>query len=171
MKNTKPQVVVGSSLKEIPDFYQIKLWHKGQKERARFGIMDQYSPGAKKAWKKRQLVIKDAISPSCYLVNADEVEIQPIDICGFENEYDKFIDSQQEKEQKVSDKIKGIKAGKLFQVGVADGYAYYFVVSVSKSKATIEWRGYSADRYVDNTFGFGGTFPLKCIEPHVSFGD
>lgn len=169
-KETKTVVVDGATLTSIPDFYRVKLWHKGEKEMYRFGIMDQYDEEAKKAWKKRQLIIEDAVFPRHYRVNVDEMEIQ--EIKDFPpTEYDEFVENHYAQAKETSNKVKGIGTGKLFGVGVGDGTAWYVITRVTKTNVTIEWRGYCGDRWTDRTLGWGGTFPRRCIEPHVRFED
>jgi hypothetical protein len=54
--------------------------------------------------------------------------------------------------------------GQMFYVGVGDGMAYYVVTEVKRVYATISWRGFSGDRWVDRMFGYGGKFRIADID-------
>ena len=49
-----------------------------------------------------------------------------------EEEYQKVLETN----RKIG---KGIRAGKIFQVSVADGYAYYKITKKTKQFCTVEW--------------------------------
>lgn len=58
--------------------------------------------------------------------------------------------------------------GKIFSIGVADGYAYYEVVRVNKKTVRIKWRkDLCLDEYCYYGWGGGGTFDKELIEHKV----
>ena len=60
---------------------------------------------------------------------------------------------------------KGICVGKLFTVPVADGCAFYEVMSIGKLMVNIIWRpDLHPDQYRDLVLGDGGKFPKVTIE-------
>ena len=88
----------------------------------------------------------------------------------FENcdEYHTHVQNEYKKAAMVSKALgPGLKLGKLFSIGVADGAAWYVVTAITKKSCTIEWRGYDFDRYQDQILRWGGKFPRNCIEPLV----
>lgn len=82
--------------------------------------------------------------------------------------FDKF-DKHFEEEIAKSDTLpKGLVPGKIFQIGVADGYAYYEVVKVNKKTVKIKWKkDLCCDEYQYYGWGVGGSFPISLIEPLV----
>lgn len=150
--------------KEIPDLYQIKFRPRGRNVEFRYGVVEEYDDEAKKLWKKKILMVNDAILPVYHELTPAEYEIIPLDC--MDSEYDDYLDKEHELAQKTSKKAKGL-VGKLFRVGVGDGYASYVVVKESARTATIEWRGFCADRWHDHVFGSGGAFDKKIIRREV----
>jgi hypothetical protein len=66
-----------------------------------------------------------------------------------------------DKEQKA----KGEILWRYFRRNVADGYAYYQIIKVTKKTATIKvCRGICLDEWTDNMLGEENTLPLKMIE-------
>jgi hypothetical protein len=41
---------------------------------------------------------------------------------------------------------------------------YVDLTKVNKKSVAIEWRGFSLDRWVDQHFGYSGTYPRQMIE-------
>ena len=76
---------------------------------------------------------------------------------------DVYIARQLDAAMKRSDKLKGLKPGKLLSTQVADGRAWYEVTAVHRGWVTIEWRGYSLDRWHDQVLCGGGDFPRDMI--------
>lgn len=82
-----------------------------------------------------------------------------------DDEYDKYVDAELKKAQRLSDSVgNGVRVGKLFSVGVADGAAWYVVTKVTERNATVSWRSFCPDHYKDQVLGCGGTFPKRVIE-------
>ena len=154
--------------KEIPDIYEVKFRPRGDADEYYYGVAEQYEDMALKLWKKGILMVKDSILPIYYELTPDKYEIVPVDICG--NEYDKYIDKELALAIKASDKAKGL-VGKMFSCGVGDGSAFYVVVGETKTKADIEWRGFSLDRWESPVFGMGGRFDKKLIQKEVGRRD
>jgi len=86
-----------------------------------------------------------------------------------DNEFEKFLDGRQADAEKIDKEAgAGIKVGRLFYTPVGDGSSCYVVTKVGKRNSTIEWRPFGgADRWVDRTFGYGGSVPNKMIEPYL----
>ena len=153
--------------KDIPDIYLVKFRPRGQEVEFRYGVVDQFDDEAIKLWKLKILMVDDAIIPFYHKVTAEDFEIIPLDICGRDNEYDKYVEAEYKKAEKVAKKAKGL-VGKLFRIGVADGHACYIVTGETARTANVEWRGFGGlDRYHDHAFGNGGTFDKKFVERYV----
>jgi hypothetical protein len=60
--------------------------------------------------------------------------------------------------------------GRMFTVGVGDGYAHYVVTAVKRVNCDVEWRGFSGDRWVARPFGYGGSFRRKDVEQYCRPG-
>ena len=134
----------------------------------RYGTVN-FDDESKAAFEKGFLIVSDAILPK-----SDRVEISKARrIMGenYPNEYDQYVERAFEEASKVSDSLKGLKVGKLLNVPVGDGYAWYVVTNVSERSVHIEWRGFSADRWADQVLGWGGPFPRRAIEPLVMNAD
>lgn len=113
--------------------------------------------------------VEEAITGRLYEVHESRITDLPTE---FDGEYDKYVEGELKIAQEHSWALpKGVRPGKLFSVGVADGCAYYLVTKTTKRTATIEWRGFGLDRYFDQVLGSGGTFPIECIEPLVRRAD
>ena len=171
-------------MKEIPNWYQVKYrqTHARNGERVcrgkwKFGLLERYSEEAKQAWPKAYIV-DDAITGQLYRVPSEGFEVveiptgefKPISfsdedtVSPWDNEYSDYVNKEWQKAKAKSDKIQGCKKGKMFWLGVADGCAHYVVVRAGKNTVTVEWRGFGADRYVDQVLGYGGSFPRRVIE-------
>ena len=62
----------------------------------------------------------------------------------------------------------GLVLGKIFSIGVADGYAYYEVVRVNKKTVRIKWRkDLCLDDYQYFGWGEGGLVDIGLIEQRV----
>jgi hypothetical protein len=156
-------------LADISDLYQVKFRPIGRKVEFRYGVVDTHSDEAKKLWgKKWMLTVDDAILPTYWELDTDHYEIIPLDVMS--SEYDDYLDKQYHLAEKMAKKAKGL-VGKMFRCGVGDGYASYVVVRESAKTATIEWRGFCADRWHDHIFGSGGTFDKKLIQREVKCTD
>ena len=157
--------------KDMPDYYRVKYRLHGTDE-WRYGIQERYTDEAENLWKKKgNLIIEDAITPKRYEINPKQCEIVPLEFkFGEDDEYDNFTTAEFEQAQKTSNKAKGL-VGKLFDMPVADGMAWYVVTAETARTATVEWRGFCLDRWVDRTYGYGGKFPKKMIAREVGFRD
>ena len=59
---------------------------------------------------------------------------------------------------------KGVVVGKVFGIGVADGYAYYEVVRVNKKTVRIKWReDITLDSYQYFAWGTGCSVPAHLV--------
>lgn len=150
------------------DFYQVKFRWEGE---WKYGFNDRWGDKkeAAKAHVQNCLLIEDAITPQRYIVPVSDVV--PIDIETFPNEFTKFVDAQMDEAIAKSNSLDGLQPGKLFRIGVGDGYAWYVVVKVNKKTCKIEWRGFCGDRWYDHWFGIGGTFSKSKIASYVEYED
>jgi len=84
------------------------------------------------------------------------------------SEYQQYVRAQHKAAKERSDSLgDGLKTGKLFQVNVADGYAYYVVTRVNKKSVRVECRYFGGDSYCDQVLGAGDSFPKSAIEPLI----
>jgi hypothetical protein len=80
------------------------------------------------------------------------------------DELEVFVRNERTKAIEFSQSLPdGLSVGKMFIVGIGDGHAWYIVTKVTKKTATVEWRGFSPDRYRDSILGLGGAFPKDAI--------
>jgi len=165
-------------MSDIPKLGRLKFWPKWNDKDIRFGDVSRYSEEAKESWQSRNLLIENPIDGTLMEVPIDDItyeeqpygweEYDPETHNFIDTEYDRYInDSQKEAEKKSVSVGKGVVKDKLFSVPVADGCAVYVVTKVNKKSVKIEWRGFHPDRWVDGTLGYGGSFPMHCIEGHV----
>jgi len=145
----------------IPNWYQVKYRYNGSTGPWSYGIVDQYSKEAKQCWKSGDLVIEDAILSRRYRVPKNGFEIRPLGF-NIRGEYDKFVEKEFKKALAHSKRTRCL-VGKLFRMGVGDGYAFYVVKDIKKNQVEIEWRSYQGDRYYDQALGGGGWFPKSMI--------
>lgn len=62
--------------------------------------------------------------------------------------------------------------GRLLQIQVGDGYAYYEIARVGTRSVRLKWRGdIGLDDYQDAVLGSGGSFPRARIEELVARQD
>ena len=155
--------------------YQVKFKWNGK---TLYGIVETYSDEAKAAAKKGNLIINDAVLPVYYEVK-DDKDVVDID-SEYPSEVDKYVDNALREAIDLSNSLEGVKVGKLFSIGVGDGYAWYIITidfsqnwycinKVNRKTCVVEWRGFCADRWHDHHFQGGGTFPISEIERYVKF--
>jgi hypothetical protein len=173
--------------KKLPDLDRIKFRAIQAQDGSpcigkwRYGTFEKWGADTEKHWPK-DYVVADAISGERFLVaNDGSWEVVGIPrgpmrdfsrnddsrVSFYDDEYGDFIDKEWQKAQEKSKKAKGCSAGKLFKIGVADGYAYYVVTRGGKRNVSVEWRNFGGDSYYDQILGGGGSFPRHCIEPLV----
>jgi hypothetical protein len=130
-----------------------------------YGIAAYLDEKEKKEAPAGHALIQDAVLPRSYWVP----ETQLVDIETEYGTYDlktgewknqdelhTFVSAEFRKAQELSDSLgDGVKVGKLFSIGVADGSAWYVVTRVKGSKCDVEWRGFFPDRWTDHHFGWG----------------
>ena len=152
----------------IPDLYQVK-WCPGF---WRYGVVDRWGESSIQYYQEEQnVIVNDAITPARHVVAVSE--LVPIDTSfNPPDEYTAFVEEQYRIAKGRSDSLpEGLHPGKLFRVPKGDGHAWYVVTKVNKKTVTIEWRGYSLDRWVDDRFGFGGREKRETIEMFVARED
>jgi hypothetical protein len=169
------------STNEIPDLYRIKIWREGNPKDVRFGIVERYDEDAKNYWKEKKLLVADAITGHLFLVQHDDPELviedqplkwgksDPETRMSIDTEYDRLInDAYKEACEKHKAAGKGVKAGKLCSVGVADGCAMYVITKVNKKTCKVEWRAFGGgDNYVDRRWGYESTVPLDDAQMYI----
>ena len=154
--------------------YQVKFQRGGK---THYGIVRNYDDTAKEAAKRGELIVDDAVLPVAYRVKESDVtdiemKFGRLDLASGRfvdsDEYHTYVGDEYAKAEKLSKSLgKGVKVGKLFAIGVADGSASYVVTKVNKKTCKVEWRGFCLDRWVDHWLGYGKTVPLKDIERYV----
>jgi hypothetical protein len=169
--------------KEPKEMYQVKIVQTDNPDNVLFGRVERYTDGFDEAYAEGFLLIEEPVYGKRYKVPMNEFEIIDMPFgdwskrdketgMSVDTEYDRYINDEYKKHQARSDAAgEGIKKHKMFQVGVADGYAVYVITSAGKKNVKIEWRGFCADNYTDMTLGWGGSFPRHCIEPHIGWAD
>lgn len=121
---------------------------------------------AKRRWDRGVVRVNDAVLPIYIDLPISRVTSVPYATDFRNDEYYKYVEDELEKAQRLSDSLgAGIRVGKLFSLGVADGSAWYVVTKVNKTTVKIEWRGFCPDHYHDQVLGGGGSFPRRMIEP------
>lgn len=84
------------------------------------------------------------------------------------DEFEMYVDAERKKAEKTSEECgRQLKPGKMFFTPVGDGTAYYVVTKVGPKTCTVEWRGFSGDRWVDHFFGHGGNFRNSDIKRYL----
>jgi hypothetical protein len=158
-------------MSDMPDLYRIK-WRRGGSN-WRYGIVysSSFNEDEKKAWDEHKaLWVEDAVIPKGDWVYYEKDEVVPIEFGSFDpedpDEYEEYVQKEYIKAKEKSKRAKGL-TGKMFTVGVADGYAHYVVVKENKKTAKVEWRGFCPDRYSDAMMQWGGTFPKDRVEEQV----
>lgn len=127
--------------------------------------------------KKGEFVVADAVFPISYRIrDTDLVDIpigkfgpMPDGSMGFNDDYHYYVAEELAKAEALNARLKkpGAVVGKLFTVGVGDGYAWYVIIKVNKRTCKIEWRGFSGDRYVDQRYGYIKTVPTEDLLPFL----
>lgn len=154
----------GTAPKSAFDMYNIRVLTEKNNlwETLVTGVVDPYSDLAKTHRLKNEVIVSDAITGHLFAFPVDNPTYRFEEVDFFEMV--EFTDKAYEVAKTHSDSLKGLVEGKLFSIGVADGYAHYEVVKVNQKSVHVEWRGYCPDRWVDTVLGYGGSFPRKNIE-------
>lgn len=152
-------------MSKLMDYYQV-AWTDA-KGRTRYGVVNT-SEEAHEEFKRGYLIVSDAIVPGSDVVELKKARKLKAE---FQGEYDKYVEKALEEATRLSNSIDGLAPGKLFNIGVGDGYAWYVVTKVTPKNVTVEWRGFCMDRWTDQVLGWEGTFPRRAIEPLVKRAD
>lgn len=159
--------------------YQVKFQWEGS---TLFGIVDSYSDSAKRAARRGNIIIQDAVLPVSYEVKEDSNLIDiPMEIGRYDHasgdfvggdEYHQYVQDQYNITRAASNSLPTkVVPGKMFKIGVADGYACYVVVKTRSRLCDIEWRGFCLDRYHDHHFGSGGRFKSSDVLRYIKYED
>jgi len=171
-----------SDRSDRPEIGRIKYWAKINKSDVRFGEVQKYSDEAKEYWKEGKVLLEDPVTGQVTLAELDAIEYEeqpynwdetdPDTYMDIGTEYDRYVnDAFKEHIRKSDEADDGVVKDKMFTVPVADGSAYYVVTKVNKKSVDIEWRGFCPDQWHDGTLGWGGNFPMHCIEQHCNWAD
>ena len=88
-----------------------------------------------------------------------------VDWKDYNKEFDRYFADEMAKSKALSE---GIRIGKIFDIVVADGYAYYEISKVFKTKVHLKWRrDLCPDRYMDHHFRDGGSFDRQDVEGYI----
>lgn len=151
------------------DLYMVKFESKGK---TYFGVVESYSNEAKDYAAQGKCIVADAVLPKNYLVAREKLVSIAFGLWrehDFDDEYHQYVAAEFKKAEAISDALAdGIHVGSLFGTHVGDGTAWYVVTAVNQRTCTVEWRGFSMDRYKDRYFGDGGNFPIKRISQFVA---
>ncbi len=156
--------------------YKVEYQFRGQ---TRYGIVS-----SQKSRKPGYVIVEDAVLPfSAEVLDTDTKDVaERKDFPTYDmntgyitkggDKYDHFVNAahmQADADDKAAGK--GVKVGRMFTLGVADGRAYYVVVKVGPKTCKVEWRGFCLDRYVDQVLGYGKTLPAKDVAQWVNRAD
>ncbi len=152
---------------KIPDWYEIR-WMDAV-DGLKYGVLDTTSDAAKVAAKTGHLLVEDAVFPERYMLPPEHVEPVPRIKGTYETDLTRFVEAAMKKAFELHDSmpVDVCAVGKLVRRPRGDGYAWYVVTKVTRGTCSIEWRGFSLDRWVDDIFGHGGQFPRRIIEPLI----
>jgi hypothetical protein len=154
---------------EFKDFqpYRVKMTAHDTGEIV-YGIVDRFHKRAESLFKTGRCIVEDAVLPTSYTVFISDLIEIPFGDDRNPDEFTKFVEEAEAKAKMTSDDLGDVVApGKLFTIGVGDGHAPYVITAVTPRTCKIEWRGFSPDRYSDQIFGFGGTFPKSIVAPFI----
>lgn len=156
--------------------YLVKFERDGQ---TIYGIAETHAADAAKLQKKGLVLVSDAVLPTSYHVQESLLIDIPVEMGRWDpethdfvgqDEYHEYVKGEFRKAQEISAKVPpGVRAGKLFSIGVGDGSAHYVITKVTKTRATVEWRGFCMDRWTDHHFGWGRTVAIADVERYVKF--
>jgi hypothetical protein len=86
--------------------------------------------------------------------------------CSFDDQYHAYVERHFAQARERSEALQSFDIGALIALPVGDGRAYYVVTELTDSSCTLQWRGFSPDRWQDHVLGWGGQFDRDRIEPH-----
>lgn len=146
----------------------------------KFDIGDGEQFGVFSKWEGANAIVVDAILPKSYVVPMSRLsEIEMGDWLRpdfsdeasptMSDEFHQHVAKEFRKALDLNAKLASergrdtVAPGRLLTVPVGDGRAWYVVTRVSRKSARIEWRGFAPDRWRDNRFGFGGSFPIEMV--------
>ena len=151
-------------MKPNDDLYQVKFTDPAGV--THYGIAESYGEDAERARESGNVLVGDAILPAQYEVPVGSVT--PLDID--DGEFDQYIEAEFKKAREASAEAgPGVVVGKLFRIGVGDGYAWYVVTKVRRSSCDVAWRGFSGDRWADHHYGYGRKASVKDVGRYISW--
>lgn len=105
---------------------------------------------AKELALENKLLVLDAIYPQKWIIHETDI----IDVSF--DEYDNFVIQKFKTAKAKSDMLPNeCIVGKLVKFNTIDGLSWYKIIRVSKTRVTLEWRGYST--CIEPVLGYGGT--------------
>jgi hypothetical protein len=141
--------------------YRVRFDHRGER---RYGVVDNYSQDAKEVMADEKFLVNDAILPKSWVVKESDIIDVPFAKDHKEDEFDNYVTREMNKALEISKNINGCAVGKILRFSVADGYAFYIVVKLTKRLAHLEWRGFCLDRYTESVLGYEGTISRERCE-------
>jgi hypothetical protein len=165
-------------IKELKSAYYVKYkvpkWlsidTKFEEGSIRYGVISAFEDSSKEEWNRGNVIVCDAITPASFILpndeNVNEISKEPVDPKNpWKNEFDLYVEKDLEIAENAQESLKpGIVKGRIITVQVGDGYAYYIVTKVNKTTCTLEWRGWSPDRWKSQLFGFGGSYRISDVK-------
>ena len=164
------------TLKTLKDWSFADVRWSDDEGSIQYGSVYIYQDDAESLFKRDGLIVSHALFPMILELPIDRVEAVLKHNYQTGGPFDAFevyayLDAEYRKATAHAATLPaGLVAGKLFSVGVADGYATYIVTKVNPKTVKIEWRGFCPDRYTDRVLGWGGTFKRENIE-HLVIAD
>jgi hypothetical protein len=166
---------------KLEDFNFKMVFYVHQKtKKMRIGRIDVHDKEAKEKFAEGLLIVNDMILPDASLALISNVtligdylkkHLTPTQITALSKYNPEMVieDSWRTHWLKeavaLNAKLTKFGVGCTFEMPVGDGCAHYVVTKVAKTMCDVEWRGFSADNWVDRVFGYGGKFRIKDVKP------
>lgn len=148
-------------MNDIP--YEVRYTYDGE---TRYGVVDQYDDEAEEAIARGKWVVSDDILPQRTVLDPNQCTAIDWDDQGKKEWEEASYNEAMKKAEALPDDR--LCVGHIFSIGVADGHATYLVTKLTKTRATVEWRGWhNGDRYIDHYFGWGRSCPIKDVWGYV----
>jgi len=159
--------------------FRYKVKFRGGGGRMYYGVVRSYGAEADEHKARGLAIVDDAVLPVAYSVaEADLVDVES-EFGRFDHKNDRLVGGDEIVRARadafeVARKLAAtapddgkLRVGDLFQIGVADGYAWYVVTKVNKKTCRVEWRHFGGDGYQDHHFGLGGSFPIQDVSRYT----
>jgi hypothetical protein len=165
----------------MQDHYQVKFQNGTETVYGVVRCVNSSDMEVQTAAQRGCCIVDHAVLPVAYEVAEDRLIDIPLACGDYDpatdrftgcDEYNTYVQAQRDQVRQQQEVLpEGLVPGKMFRLGVGDGYAYYVVTRVGKTKTRVEWRGFCMDRWQDYHFGLGGSFPTEDVERYVRLED